>query len=109
MVYLKTFIRLTSQKSGNVFTDIRFYRKNLWNMPLSQYRTVVVFGVKEMMPRLKDKIIKELDQGSKVITCRFPLITRETDAKILPYKIDDLKLIFKIEDGIDSMWLYQKS
>lgn len=47
-----------------------------------------------MMPRLEEKFEKELEKGSKVIACRFPLPNKK------PINI--------ITDGdVDTVWIYE--
>ena len=70
----------------------KFQKKDLWKVNLSEYDKIVVFGVAEMMPTLKGKLLKELNGNSRVIACRFP--------------IPDWKPIDSVEEGIDSVWVY---
>ena len=70
----------------------KFHRKDLWKIDYSLYDKVVIFGVAEMMPTLKEKLATEIGQNCKVIACRFPIPTwTEIDS---------------IDEGIDSVWLY---
>ena len=47
------------------------------------------------MEPLKEKLAKELKIGGQVVACRFPF--------------QDLTPIATIEEGIDSVWLYDKN
>ena len=69
-----------------------FKRIDLWKTNLSDYDKIVIFGVAEMMPTLKEKLFREMKEESKVIACRFPM--------------PDWKPSDMIEDGIDSVWVY---
>ncbi|KAJ7354768.1 hypothetical protein OS493_030545 [Desmophyllum pertusum] len=71
-----------------------FSRADLWKVKLSTYDTIVIFGVSEMMPKLQDKFHLEMKDNSQVLACRFPL--------------PNWKPTEVIEEGIDSVWLYQK-
>lgn len=70
-----------------------FSRADLWKVNLSGFDTVVIFGVSEMMPKLQEKFQMEIKDNAQVLACRFPL------PKWKPTKV--------IEEGIDSVWLYQ--
>ena len=72
-----------------------FQRANLWNVSLSNYDLIVLFGVQEMMNDLVVKLNKEMKNESTIITCRFP--------------INDHKEIYALDDGIDSVWVYDKN
>jgi len=69
-----------------------FQRLDLWKTDLSEYDKIVIFGVAEMMPTLRDKLLKEMKKESKVVACRFP--------------IPKWKPIDMIDQGIDSVWVY---
>ena len=71
-----------------------FNRANLWNVNLSNYDLIVLFGVQEMMKDLSVKLNKEIKQDTTIITCRFP--------------INDYKEIYTLDDGVDSVWVYDK-
>lgn len=72
-----------------------FKRKNLWDVDLSNYDNIVIFGVEEMMPSLLEKLNRELtlDKDYQVIACRFAL------PNITPSKI--------VGTGIDTVWVYE--
>lgn len=69
-----------------------FKRVDLWKTDLSDYDKIVIFGIEEMMPALREKLFREMKEESKVIACRFPIPS---------WKPSDM-----IEDGIDSVWVY---
>ena len=69
-----------------------FQRLDLWKTDLSEYDKIVIFGVAEMMPTLRDKLLKEMKEESKIIACRFP--------------IPNWKPVDMIDEGIDSVWVY---
>ena len=69
-----------------------FQRTDLWKTDLSEYDKIVIFGVAEMMPTLREKLLREMKKESKVVVCRFP--------------IPNWKPVDLIEEGIDSVWLY---
>ena len=56
----------------------QFQRRNLWNVELSRYDVIIIFGVAEMMEELELKLNSELRIGSFVISGRFP-IKRKTE------------------------------
>ena len=72
-----------------------FKRANLWNVNLGNYDLIVLFGVQEMMKDLSVKLNKEIKQDTTIVTCRFP--------------INDHKEIYSLEDGVDSVWVYDKN
>ena len=69
-----------------------FQRNDLWKINLSKYDNIVIFGVAEMMPALKDKLMSEAKPDAKIIACRFPM--------------PSWKPAESIDEGIDSVWLY---
>ncbi|XP_044763129.1 ATP synthase subunit C lysine N-methyltransferase [Coccinella septempunctata] len=69
-----------------------FYRRDLWKYDVSKYNNIVIFGVEQMMENLEKKLIKECQNGSYIIACRFPLPIR--------------KPIATIGCGVDTVWVY---
>lgn len=47
------------------------YRKSFWNVDLSSYNVVVIYGIQYIMPRLEKKLLRELKPGSKIISVYF--------------------------------------
>lgn len=90
--WLVWYSRLNAWKQ-NAWSRTKFFRKNLWNFPLSSYDYIVIFGVEKMMGDIETKITQEAQSGSKVIACRFPL------PNLTPEKI--------IGSGVDTVWLYK--
>ena len=80
--------RLKLQDNAN------FERQDLWSADISKFDNIIIFGVDEMMPELERKIYDEIQPGTNVIACRFPF--------------PNWKPIQKIEEGIDSVWLYSR-
>ncbi|RWS14276.1 Protein FAM173B-like protein [Dinothrombium tinctorium] len=78
-----------------------FHRQNLWNVDLSKYENVVIFGVDEMMPILEQKLAKELcsQKDYAVIACRFPLQTA-TPIKIIGAGIDTVWSLLKFASSV---------
>eukprot|EP00112_Aurelia_sp_Birch-Aquarium-sp1_P021025 Seg5556.1 transcript_id=Seg5556.1/GoldUCD/mRNA.D3Y31 product="Protein N-lysine methyltransferase FAM173B" protein_id=Seg5556.1/GoldUCD/D3Y31 len=90
-LWLVLYSRLSARFHG-LNHKAKFHRKDLWKLDYSSYDKIVIFGVTEMMPTLKEKLANEIDNNCKVIACRFPIPTwTEIDS---------------INEGIDSVWLY---
>ncbi|XP_066581579.1 ATP synthase subunit C lysine N-methyltransferase [Prorops nasuta] len=70
-----------------------FYRKDIWKFNLESYDNIVVFGVQEMMQKLEQKFLSDLNKNCMVVACRFPL------PNIQPINI--------IGKGIDTVWIYK--
>jgi len=76
-----------------------FRRQNLWKADLSRYDALSVFGVKEMMPMLEEKLSKEMQPEAVLVACRFklprwkPLYAQEDSRK---------------DKGLESVWVYRK-
>ncbi|KAK3923540.1 ATP synthase subunit C lysine N-methyltransferase [Frankliniella fusca] len=70
-----------------------FHRKDLWKFSLKPYPNIVIFGVEEMMTELELKLQKEVEDGTHIVACRFPLPT--------------LKPAATIGSGLDTVWLYK--
>jgi ribosomal protein L11 methylase PrmA len=47
------------------------YRENFWKQDFSQFDIVVIFGITYIMPKLEQKLLKELKPGARVITNYF--------------------------------------
>ena len=70
----------------------KFQREDLWTVDLSGYDKIVIFGVSEMMPTLKEKLEREMKYGCKVVACRFPMPSWTP--------------VTSLDEGIDSVWVY---
>ncbi|XP_050077937.1 ATP synthase subunit C lysine N-methyltransferase [Anopheles maculipalpis] len=90
--WLVYYSRLAALRNG-VFSRTSFFRKDLWKFSLAPYDHIVIFGVEQMMEDLEKKILSEAAPGTTVIACRFPF--------------PSLKTVDRIEEGIDSVWLYR--
>jgi len=53
--------------SNNAFIHL----KNYWNQNLSDYNVIVIYGMKHIMSRLENKLLKELKKGSYVISVAY--------------------------------------
>lgn len=49
--------------------------KNYWNQNLSSYNVIVVYGMKHIMYKLENKLLKELKKGSFVISVAYKFPT----------------------------------
>jgi len=94
--WLVLYSRLSARRSlpRPVSRQTSFVRRDLWKFPLSSYDNVVVFGVEEMMPPLKEKMEAELKSGARVVACRFP--------------IHDWTPALTIGEGVDTVWVYDR-
>ncbi|KAM9810241.1 LOW QUALITY PROTEIN: adenine nucleotide translocase lysine N-methyltransferase-like [Neosynchiropus ocellatus] len=50
-----------------------FVNKDFWKMDLSQYHNVTAFLAPAVMETLSEKLIEELPDDARVISCRFPI------------------------------------
>ncbi|KAK6182113.1 hypothetical protein SNE40_009871 [Patella caerulea] len=91
--WLVLYSRYTAWKNG-LSSQVSFFRKDLWKTSLSQYDNVIIFGVEQMMPKLEEKLDKELVDGRHVVACRFPFPTWQPEKTI--------------GTGVDTVWLYIK-
>uniref|UniRef100_A0A915BID9 Xenotropic and polytropic retrovirus receptor 1 n=1 Tax=Parascaris univalens TaxID=6257 RepID=A0A915BID9_PARUN len=73
-----------------------FHRKDIFRADLTKYRSAVIFGTERVMDDLVPKL-DEMLTGSYLIAFRFPLPSNTR-----------WRLIWKVEAGIDSVWLYEK-
>ena len=69
-----------------------FIKGDLFDVPLSKYNVVIVFGVDSLMPALEAKLSRE-SKKFNVIACRFPFPTAQVQEVI--------------GEGIDTVWLYK--
>uniref|UniRef100_A0A1B0EZ42 Uncharacterized protein n=1 Tax=Phlebotomus papatasi TaxID=29031 RepID=A0A1B0EZ42_PHLPP len=79
---------LSAARSG-VWSDVKFFKKDLWRFNISPYSHIVIFGVDCMMEQLEKKILAESQEKCTVVACRFPFPT--------------LQPIHTIDAGIDSI------
>lgn len=91
--WLVWYSRLQARLQG-LHHKATFSRADLWKVNLSTFDTILIFGVSEMMPKLQDKFQEEMKDDAQILACRFPLPN---------WKPTDM-----IEEGIDSVWLYQR-
>ncbi|GFN88132.1 family with sequence similarity 173, member b [Plakobranchus ocellatus] len=70
----------------------KFYKRDLWKTNLSSYQNIVIFGVESMMAPLEVKMGQELNPGTNIVACRFPLPSWSP--------------VTKLGDGVDTVWLY---
>lgn len=66
LLYLISKFRLKLSREAS---KIEIYKKDFWEVDLSEFDVVIVFGISYMMDDLEDKLLKEL--GSKVISVKF--------------------------------------
>lgn len=69
-----------------------FKRSDLFNVTLSRYNVVIIFGVDSMMSNIEDMVSRE-NTPFNVIACRFPL----------PNAVP----LSTIGQGIDTVWVYK--
>lgn len=50
----------------------KIYWRSFWRADLSKYNIIIVFGIDYIMKRLKKKLKKELNTGSKILVNIFP-------------------------------------
>jgi hypothetical protein len=77
----------------------RFVRGDLWATDLRPYGTLVVFGVREMMPTLEAKLARDMPDDAVLVACRFRLPTWTPT-----HAIEDPRG----EHGLHSVWVYPK-
>lgn len=64
------------------------YSKSFWNVDLSSYDVVIIYGIDYIMERLEKKLFKELKPGARVISNNFKFPNwkyREKDDKVFLY------------------------
>lgn len=70
--------------------NVRIYRKNFFDVDLSKFDAVVIYGITGVMPRLEKKLKTELKPGTRVISnyFKFPnLKPVEKRGNVLLYEI----------------------
>lgn len=90
MRYHISRIRVRSKKLNN---KIKIYRKNLFNINLSDATVINVYLVPRALRKLKQKLLKELKPGTRVVSYRYeidlPLVKYDEENEIRLYKIPD--------------------
>ncbi len=86
LVWLTRFRIRQAGMSGKAFA----YYKSLWDLDLSSFDVVMIYGLPYMFKRLEKKLEKELKPGSRVISLSFPFPTWKpvkTDESVYLYKV----------------------
>ena len=83
-----------SARFHNLSRRASFQRQDLWKVNYGQFDNVVIFGVADMMDELSVKLEEDMNDGCRVVACRF--------------EIPRWKPIEEIQDGVDSAWLYTR-
>ncbi|XP_033733161.1 LOW QUALITY PROTEIN: ATP synthase subunit C lysine N-methyltransferase-like [Pecten maximus] len=91
-MWLVLYSRLAARRAGMNKTAT-FKRQDLWKSDISPYNNVVIFGVRQMMEPLEQKLEKELTHDSMVVACRFHFPNWEP--------------ILTLGEGVDTVWLYR--
>lgn len=76
----------------------KFYRKNIFKADLKHYKTAIIFGTETLLNDLLMKLM-EMEIGSHLIACRFPLPCEANDHWLL---------LCTVGNGFDGVWLYKK-
>ncbi|XP_054771990.2 ATP synthase subunit C lysine N-methyltransferase-like [Lytechinus pictus] len=92
--WLVWYSRIASRQAGMKHRT-SFHRTNLWNVDLSKFDVIVIFGVSQMMAALESKISAEMKPSTLVVACRFPIPDWE------PHLCEGT--------GVDEVWLYRAS
>jgi hypothetical protein len=71
----------------------KYLRTDLFKYSLAPFTDVVIFGVEQMMEELEAKMQGELENGARVVACRFPL--------------PNWKPVAVFGCGVDTVWLYE--
>ncbi|KPI98796.1 Protein FAM173B [Papilio xuthus] len=87
LVYYSRLAALFSQDKNT-----KFYRKDLWTFNLKPYQNIVIFGVEQMMTEFESKLLREVNNDTVVVACRFPL--------------PNMTPIETIGHGVDTVWKY---
>ncbi|CAG4932795.1 unnamed protein product [Colias eurytheme] len=74
------------------YNKTRFFKRNLWTFDLKPYNNIVIFGVEQMMNDFEKKVLKEVENETVIVVCRFPL------PNMVP--------IETIGHGVDTVWKY---
>ena len=64
------YSRYKVRRSG-LGKDISIHFKDFWNVDLSQFNVVMLFGITKIMPRLEEKLKRELKPGARVVSYAF--------------------------------------
>ena len=89
--WLVFYSKISCWKHG-LHKQCKFYKKDLWKVNYRTFNSVVIFGVEEMMPALEKKLLGEMQPGTRIIACRFPL------TGLTPNLV--------IGEGVDAVWAY---
>jgi len=89
---LVLYSRLTSVRNGQA-RRIKYYHRDLWQFPLSNYDSICIFGVESMMDPLETYLKESASKPQTIFSCRYPF--------------KNLPLTEEIGHGIDTVWVYK--
>lgn len=89
--WLVLYSKFKSWRDG--YSNVTFYKDDIFRTDLSQYENIVVFGVESLMDALEAKLEREMREDAVLVACRFPL------PNWTPAHIEG--------EGIDTVWSYK--
>lgn len=79
---------LFTKKLG--LSNVKIYRENFFNVNLSKFDAVVIYGIAPTMPRIEEKLKRELKPGTRIVSnyFKFPnLKPIKKDGNVLLYEV----------------------
>ncbi len=88
---LRYFISKFRVAVNNLSPKINVLRKNFFDVDIKDASVVFVYLVPKALAKLKEKLLKELKPGTKIVSYRYkmdlPLVSYEAKNKIYLYKM----------------------
>lgn len=92
---LRAFISSMLLRSNRVSDKVRIIKKNFFDVDISEATVVFVYLVPKALRKLKPKFLKELKQGTLLVSFRYktnlPLVVYDKVSDIYLYKIKNKK------------------
>lgn len=68
---LLVFLSKILIRSKKLSQHIKIFRQDLLKADLSSYNVFLVYGIRQLMPKLEEKLLKEAPKGSVIISNKF--------------------------------------
>ncbi|MDP3987895.1 MAG: 50S ribosomal protein L11 methyltransferase [Candidatus Levybacteria bacterium] len=95
---LRFFISKILIRYYNLSKKIKVYRKNFFNIDISDASVIFLYLVPKALMRLKPKLLKELKPGTKVVTVTYPipggLTGKEEDKHLKPLGVKESLVLY---------------
>lgn len=87
----RVFTSKLSIRAAGLADKIKIYRKNFFNVDVSEATVIIMYLIPKTLARLRPKLLKELKPGTRIVTFVYqidlPLIAKDTKNEVYVYEI----------------------